>query len=281
MKRLKKHKIQTLETKYKNIDDDKFEDLLEEDLKEIENFLDSYIVPEVNEYKIEATIDVLRDYMPVTERKHKVNLYPNVKSSLELIKLNLFFVSKLYWFLSLLLVLLGTIITVKFEFNIYETAISIAPIPILLGVFELIKGRDESVWEIELSYKYSLREILLSKIIIIGVFSIGIGLIISILLINTYSSVNILKMLVLWLIPIFLTSSVSLVIVSIYRSINSIAICISIWILSIILMNNIQLNISHFAELAVLALSFITMIYSLRLFYKQSINFYDYQYQDL
>ncbi|MEW9079238.1 MAG: hypothetical protein AB2402_12240 [Terrisporobacter glycolicus] len=278
---MKKHKIQTLETKYKNIDDDKFEDLLEEDLKEIENFLDSYIVPEVNEYKIEATIDVLRDYMPVTERKHKVNLYPNVKSSLELIKLNLFFVSKLYWFLSLLLVLLGTIITVKFEFNIYETAISIAPIPILLGVFELIKGRDESVWEIELSYKYSLREILLSKIIIIGVFSIGIGLIISILLINTYSSVNILKMLVLWLIPIFLTSSVSLVIVSIYRSINSIAICISIWILSIILMNNIQLNISHFAELAVLALSFITMIYSLRLFYKQSINFYDYQYQDL
>lgn len=278
---MKKHKIQTLETKYKNIDDDKFEDLLEEDLKEIENFLDSYIVPEVNEYKIEATIDVLRDYMPVTERKHKVNLYPNVKSSLELIKLNLFFVSKLYWFLSLLLVLLGTIITVKFEFNIYETAISIAPIPILLGVFELIKGRDESVWEIELSYKYSLREILLSKIIIIGVFSIGIGLIISILLINTYSSVNILKMIVLWLIPIFLTSSVSLVIVSIYRSINSIAICISIWILSIILMNNIQLNISHFAELAVLALSFITMIYSLRLFYKQSINFYDYQYQDL
>ncbi len=278
---MKKHKIQTLETKYKNIDDDKFEDLLEEDLKEIENFLDSYIVPEVNEYKIEATIDVLRDYMPVTERKHKVNLYPNVKSSLELIKLNLFFVSKLYWFLSLLLVLLGTIITVKFEFNIYETAISIAPIPILLGVFELIKGRDESVWEIELSYKYSLREILLSKIIIIGVFSIGIGLIISILLTNTYSSVNILKMLVLWLIPIFLTSSVSLVIVSIYRSINSIAICLSIWILSIILMNNIQLNISHFAELAVLALSFITMIYSLRLFYKQSINFYDYQYQDL
>ncbi|WWD83766.1 hypothetical protein TEGL_21800 [Terrisporobacter glycolicus ATCC 14880 = DSM 1288] len=278
---MKKHKIQTLETKYKNIDDDKFEDLLEEDLKEIENFLDSYIVPEVNEYKIEATIDVLRDYMPVTERKHKVNLYPNVKSSLELIKLNLTFVSKLYWFLSLLLVLLGTIITVKFEFNIYETAISIAPIPILLGVFELIKGRDESVWEIELSYKYSLREILLSKIIIIGVFSIGIGLIISILLTNTYSSVNILKMLVLWLIPIFLTSSVSLVIVSIYRSINSIAICLSIWILSIILMNNIQLNISHFAELAVLALSFITMIYSLRLFYKQSINFYDYQYQDL
>lgn len=278
---MKKHKIQTLETKYKNIDDDKFEDLLEEDLKEIENFLDSYIVPEVNEYKIEATIDVLRDYMPVTERKHKVNLYPNVRSSLELIKLNLTFVSKLYWFLSLLLVLLGTIITVKFEFNIYETAISIAPIPILLGVFELIKGRDESVWEIELSYKYSLREILLSKIIIIGVFSIGIGLIISILLTNTYSSVNILKMIVLWLIPIFLTSSVSLVIVSIYRSINSIAICISIWILSIILMNNIQLNISHFAELAVLALSFITMIYSLRLFYKQSINFYDYQYQDL
>lgn len=278
---MKKHKIQTLETKYKNIDDDKFEDLLEEDLKEIENFLDSYIVPEVNEYKIEATIDVLRDYMPVTERKHKVNLYPNVKSSLELIKLNLTFVSKLYWMLSLLLVLLGTIITVKFEFNIYETAISIAPIPILLGVFELIKGRDESVWEIELSYKYSLREILLSKIIIIGVFSIGIGLIISILLTNTYSSVNILKMIVLWLIPIFLTSSVSLVIVSIYRSINSIAICLSIWILSIILMNNIQLNISHFTELAVLALSFITMIYSLRLFYKESIKFYDYQYQDL
>lgn len=278
---MKKYKTQTLETKYKKIDDDKFEDLLEEELKEIENFLDSYIVSNVDEQKIEDTIDVLREYMPVIERKHKINLYTNIKSSLELVKLNLFFVSKLYWILSLLLILLGTIITVKFKFNIYETVILIAPIPILLGIFELVKGRDESAWELELSYKYSLREIILNKIIIIGVFSIAIALIMSTLLLNTYSGVNILRMIALWLIPIFLTSSISLIIVSIYRSINSVALCLSIWVLSVALVNNIQFNISNIMELIVLAISFISMICSLRLFYKQSINFFDYQSQDL
>ena len=278
---MKKYKAQTLETKYKNIDDDKFEDVLEEDLKEIDNFLDSYIAPQVDEQKIEATIDVLRKYMPLIERKQKVNLETNIKSSIELVKLNLFFFSKLYWILSLVLILLGTLITVKFELNIYETVILIAPIPILLGIFELVKGRDESVWELELSYKYSLREIILSKIIIIGVFSIVISLIMSILLLSTYSSINILRMIVLWLTPIFLTSSVSLIIVSIYRSINSVALCLSIWILSIVLVNNIQFKISNIMELIVLAISFITMICSLRLFYKQSINFFDYQSQDL
>lgn len=278
---MKKYKVKTLETNYKNIDDDKFEDLLEEDLKEIDNFLDSYIAPQVDEQKIEATIDVLRKYMPLIERKQKVNLETNIKSSVELIKLNLFFFNKLYWILSLLLILLGILITVKFELNIYETVILIEPVPILLGIFELVKGRDENVWELELSYKYSLREIILSKIIIIGVFSILISLIMSILLLSTYSSINILRMIVLWLIPIFLTSSVSLIIVSIYRSINSVALCLSIWILSIVLVNNIQFKIRNIMELIVLSISFITMICSLRLFYKQSINIFDYQSQDL
>lgn len=278
---MKKYKTQTLGIKYKNIDDDKFEDLLEEDLKEIEEFLDSYIVSNVDEAKIEATIDVLREHMPAIERKHKIDLSTNIKSSLELVKLNLLFVSKLYWILSLLLILLGNIITVKFKLNIYETVILIAPIPILLGIFELVKGRDESAWELELSYKYSLREIILSKIIIIGVFSIAIALIMSTLLLNTYSGINILRMIALWLIPIFLASSVSLIIVSIYRNINSVALCLSIWALSIVLVNNIQFKISNIMELIVLAVSFITMICSLRLFYKQSINFFDYQSQDL
>lgn len=265
-----------------NIEDEQFEDLLEADLMDIEDYLDSYVVNQVDEEKIDSTIDILKAYMPKEEVetvKKDVRIFNVIKENIGLIKLQLSLISKSYLILSLLLILVGTIATVKLNLSVYLSASIIAPIPILLGIFEIIKGREENVWELELSYKYSLREIILSRLIIINVISILISIIISINLNNIYSQINLFNMISIWLIPIFAISSISLVITSVYRSMNSIALCMAVWILGAmgISLYEKMADIANINLFIALGISAIGVVISSKLFYKKSINSIDYR----
>ena len=263
-----------------NLEDEQFEELVEADLIDIENFLDSYVVSRVDEEKIDSTIDILKAYMPKEEVqviKYEETFLEKIKNNIDLVKFQFGLISKEYLIASLLLILVGTITTIKLDLSVYVSASIVAPIPILLGIFEIIKGREENVWELELSYKYSLREIVLSRLIIINTLSILMSIIISIALNNTYSQINLFKMISIWLIPIFLVGSISLVITSMYRSINGIALCISIWILGAVSISVYEkmANITNINTLMVLGISVIATVIASKLFYKKSINSMD------
>ena len=263
-----------------NLEDEQFEELVEADLIDIENFLDSYVVSRVDEEKIDSTIDILKAYMPKEEVqviKYEETFLEKIKNNIDLVKFQFGLISKEYLIASLLLILVGTITTIKLDLSVYVSASIVAPIPILLGIFEIIKGREENVWELELSYKYSLREIDLSRLIIINTLSILMSIIISIALNNTYSQINLFKMISIWLIPIFLVGSISLVITSMYRSINGIALCISIWILGAVSISVYEkmANITNINTLMVLGISVIATVIASKLFYKKSINSMD------
>lgn len=265
-----------------NLEDEQFEDLVEEDLMDIEDFLDSYVVNKVNEQKIDSTIDILKSYMPkqeVQDIKDHNTFLERIKNNIGLVKFQFSLISKAYFISSLLLILVGTITTIKLNLSIYLSASIIGPIPILLGIFEIIKGRDENVWELELSYKYSLREIVLARLMIINVVSILISIIISISLNNTYSEINLFKMISIWLIPIFTIAAMSLVITSIYRSINSITLCIAIWILGVLSISIYEkiADITNINTFIALGISVISVVISSKLFYKKSINSIDYK----
>ena len=276
----KNHNIHKL--RCENIEDEQFENLLEADLMDIEDYLDSYVVNQVDEEKIDSTIDILKAYMPKEEvetAKKDIRIFDVIKENIGLVKLQLSLISKSYLILSLLLILVGTIATVKLNLSVYLSASIIAPIPILLGIFEIIKGREENVWELELSYKYSLREIILSRLIIINVISILISIIISINLNNIYSQINLFNMISIWLIPIFAISSIYLVITSVYRSMNSIALCMAIWILGAmgISLYEKMADIANINLFIALGISVIGVVISSKLFYKKSINSIDYR----
>ncbi|MDU4861992.1 MAG: hypothetical protein E6356_12275 [Terrisporobacter othiniensis] len=275
-----KNNLNIYNLRCENIEDEQFEELLEADLVDIEDFLDSYVVSKVDEEKIDSTIDVLKSHMPKEEVQHvKVQEYllDRIKENISLVKFQFSLISKVYFIASLLLILLGTITTIRLNLSIYLSASIIAPIPILIGIFEIIKGREENVWELELSYKYSLREIVFSRLIIINVVSVLISIMMSLILNNAYSQINLLKMISIWLIPIFLVGSVSLIVTSFYRGINSIALCISIWILgamSISVYETIA-DITHINIFMILGISVIFTLASMKLFYKKSINSID------
>lgn len=278
-------KINVHNLRCNNIEDENFENLLEEDLLDIENFLESYIVSSVSEEKVDLTIEKLKDYIPnkpLELAKKQNTIIDSLKGNIALVKFQLNMMNKLYFVASLLLVLIGTITTIKLNLSIYMSASLIAPIPILIGVFELIKGREENVWELELSYKYSLREIILSRLIIINVISIVTSITLSVALNNTYSSINLMNIISIWLIPVFIIGSIALVVTSLYRSIHSITLCIAIWILGVsgISMYERIGNIPTINTFVILIISIITLVLSMNFFYKKSITCLDYKILD-
>lgn len=269
-----------------DINDYEFENLLEEYLLDIENFLDSYVVKKADEEKIDLTIETLRNYMPKNSSENLVvnkNIYllNKIRTNIELMKIQFMLFNKIYIIASLILTLGGLIGAIKYNLNPYVFSYTIAPIPVLLGLVEILRGKEEGVWELELSYKYSFREIIFAKLTIIGITSIAISLFMSFILANTYSEVNLLKLINTSLIPICFISIVSLVTASIYRSMNSIALSTGIWIIcSNMVDSNIFKNIANVSNLKlftmVVILGILTIV-SLRLFYKKSINFIDYK----
>ena len=190
--------------RYDDIENEDFEILLDEEFLDIENFLNSYIVKDVNEENIDLTIDKLRIYMPQNKNENEnenVYLYSKVRTSIGLLKMQFKIFNKLYLIASMMLVLCGVIGTIKLNLNPYLCAYTVSPIPILIGLAEILRGKEENMWELELSYKYSFREILFAKLVIISTTAIALSLVTSLILTGTYSEVSLLKIINICLIP--------------------------------------------------------------------------------
>lgn len=269
-----------------DIDNGEFEALFKEELVDIENFLECYIVKKVDEEKIDLTIDKLRNYMPKNKNEEtpaieNTCLLNKFRTSIELLKIQFNIFNKMYLLVSIIIVLCGVVGAIRFKLNPYLCAYTISPIPILLGLAEILRGKEENMWELELSYKYSFREIVFAKLVIISITSIVLSLVMSLILTGTYSEVNLFKIINICLIPACLISLISLILASIYRSMNSITLSTSIWIIgsNIVDKNTIRyiVNISNYKLFLVVILLCIFTVFASKIFYKKSINFIDYK----
>jgi hypothetical protein len=269
--------------RYDYIENEDFEILLDEEFLDIENFLNSYIVKDVNEENIDSTIDKLRNYMPQNKNEN-VDLYSKVRTSIGLLKMQFKIFNKLYLIASMMFVLCGVIGTIKLNLNPYLCAYTVSPIPILIGLAEILRGKEENMWELELSYKYSFREILFAKLVIISTTAIALSLATSLILTGTYSEVSLLKIINICLIPTCFISLISLILASIYRGMNSIVLSTSIWIVvsNMVDKNTINyiVNINNYKLFLVLILLCVFIMVASKLFYKKSINFIDYKNLD-
>lgn len=275
--------------RYDDIENEDFEILLDEEFLDIENFLNSYIVKEVYEENVDLTIDKLRHYMPQNKneeiiKNENMNLYSKVSTSMGLLKMQFKIFNKLYLIASIILVLCGVIGTIKLNLNPYLCAYTVSPIPILIGLAEILRGKEENMWELELSYKYSFREILFAKLVIISTTAIALTLVTSLILTGTYSEVSLLRIINICLIPTCFISLISLILASIYRGMNSIVLSTSIWMVVSNMVDNHTINyivnVKNYKLFLVLILLFGLTIIASKLFYKKSINFIDYKNLD-
>ena len=235
--------------------------------KDIEGFLQSYIVPKASEEEVQDTVEKLRQYMPKEKKKSIIFM---------MIKNQVTYINKFYFLASLSLILIALFLPSNDELSYYKYLICSSPISILLGLFELIKSREEKMWELEKSFKYNYNQIVLSRLIIISSFSIIVNLTLCGIFTNNASTEILLKLMTTWIAPFSLVASISFLIVSRLPGNNSIIICICAWIIALAFAQKFLLRFVESAGvlslIVAIAISSLVFLCCAHVFYKRTIN---------
>jgi len=199
-------------------------DMKDESVEDILNYLNQYTVEFPVEEEIDSTIDVLKQYMPnKNERMAKFCLLVRMAAD------EITFISKTYWIACTILFIIGYWTTMREIDNPYATIIVFAPLPFVLGILEIFKGRDNGMSEIELSCKISSSEIIISRIILIGIYSVLMNTALACLLYIFDNSIDFMRISVLWLSPFTFISGISLWVVMKIKGAYVVNVLISIW----------------------------------------------------
>lgn len=204
------------------------------ELDELEKELNQYLVKYPDEQNINITIDALRQYVPQKQKKTvhvKERLFLLMKRSVTEITL----ISKTYWIVSAILFLLGYLMTNSIAYDPLVTLIIIAPIPFVLGLVEVFKGRERGLLEMEMACKFSANEIMLSRLFLIGIYNLTLNTILTISFASLLDTVNMVQIMLIWLTPLTLFAAISLWLVMRFRGPVFITMIGAIWLMMSIL----------------------------------------------
>jgi hypothetical protein len=204
------------------------------ELAELENELEfifnQYDVEYPSESEIMMTIDAIRPYVPVKESKWKT-VYENLSSIMRQSLWEISYISPLFWISNSLLLLICLAAVFLTEQSPYLTMLLLAPIPTITGLFEVLKSMNADMAELEMSFKYNLQEIILSKMVVVGGFNLFVNLIFTCLISFFYHDILIWKLILYWITPFTAITAVSLVVVSRFRHLYAITVGLVTWII--------------------------------------------------
>ena len=117
-------------------------DMLDDDYfdNEISEFLNSYTAEKVPEEMIDSTIDSLRKYMPPKKTKNLM---------VTLIKNEVTYINKSYFIAATIFVAISLAFSMQYNLNLYSTLMIISPMPMILGMFQIVKSTQNNMWELE------------------------------------------------------------------------------------------------------------------------------------
>ncbi len=148
-------------------EDKEFLDISKEEMEQVINTFDDYSIEYPTQNEIDQCIENLRIYIP-----KKKSLSEEFKKLLNRGQIEISYINKLYWIVSILIFLITFKLSINMSINPYKVVMLISPIPLLLGFIEVFKGKENNMLELELSFKISGKETIISRIIIIGIFNI-------------------------------------------------------------------------------------------------------------
>ncbi|MDQ0656036.1 hypothetical protein [Paenibacillus sp. W2I17] len=139
-----------------------------EEYAEIAPFLDDYVVEYPSEMEIDRTIRALDAHMPGQMNVH-LEQSPG-KSFTELFQLvrgEVMIFHKSYWLVCALLLLCGFWLGTRSTISPYMSGLILVPVPFILGLLEVFKGRDQGLMEIELTCKITAQQLMLTRLIVV------------------------------------------------------------------------------------------------------------------
>jgi hypothetical protein len=222
---------------------------MDEELKQFEQSLkcrlDEYDVEYPSEVEIMMTIDAIRPYVPNKENKSET-LYSSISSIMNQALNEVFFIRPIFWILNGIFLLAGLTAVFLSDKNPYQMIMFLAPIPTITGLFEVVKSRNTAMDELEMSFKYNLQEIILSKMLVIGGFNFFMNMIFIFTVSMHYQEIWVWELMMYCAAPFTVITALSLVIVSRFRSVSAVTMSLAVWILIGGLMS--QMNIGNKIE---------------------------------
>ncbi|APH15793.1 putative membrane protein [Clostridium sporogenes] len=197
--------------------------------KEMEQFIDvfnDYSVEYPTQNEIDQCIENLRVYVP--KKKSLLQVFEKLLSRGQI---EISYINKLYWIISILVFLITFKLATDMSINPYKVITLISPIPLLLGFIEIFKGKENNMLELELSFKISGKEIIISRIIIIGIFNIILNTAMSVLFFKTGLDIQLLKINIFWMVPFVWVNLIAFTIAKNFRGGYVSLGVISFWIL--------------------------------------------------
>lgn len=177
---------------------------------QIEQYLMSYQVPYPSEDEISDTIETLRQYVP-SKRKLFVSRYETLKRMMMDTIITINFMSISYWVITFVLYTIGYLAVIQFSQDPYKLSFVFAPIPMIFGLIEVFRGREEGVTELELSCKISPQEMFVSRILVIGIYTIVLNVsLCTIVFLQSKVDIILWRITLLWLTPMVLIGSITL-----------------------------------------------------------------------
>ncbi len=217
---------------------------MDEELKQFDQSLkgrlDEYDVEYPSEVELMMTIDAIRPYVPNKENKNRT-LYSGIFSIMNQALNEVFFIRPIFWILNGVFLLAGLTVLFLSEKNPYLMIMFLAPIPTITGLFEVIKGRNTAMDELEMSFKFNLQEIILSKMLVVGGFNFLMNMIYILMITTRYQEIWIWELMIYWAAPFTVITALSLVIVSRFRSVSAVTMSLTVWILMGGLMSQINI----------------------------------------
>ncbi|WP_227938799.1 hypothetical protein [Alkalihalobacillus deserti] len=250
---------------------------LDELEREIGLLLDEYDVEYPSESEMMMTIDAIRPYVPVKESKWK-NRFEGMSAIMKQSIIEFFYMSPIFWFSNSLFLLIGLSAVLLSEINPYVILLLLGPIPTITGLLEVIKRMNAGMAELEVTFKYSLQEIILSKMVVVGGFNLIINLFLTFSTSFFYQDVVIWKLMLYWITPFTVITAISFVIVSRFRHVYAVTAGLAVWIVFGSMISQSKLverieSIPIVVHILVSLIAAIVVIIQLNRIYKRGVNY--------
>lgn len=238
---------------------------------EIQSFLNNYVIEKVPEEQINETIEILRAYVP--KKKGAIPL----KSLFQLLKNEFGFITPLYWVMVVIVLSLGVGATLDTEISPYIVMWAMAPVPTLLGLVEILRKNNERVIELEMSFKYSFREIILCRLFIVGLLSMISNIVLIIFIRSNFTWITWSNILTSWVIPYTIITAISLLLATRIRNESVVVAITVVWIYFSFVSGDritewlVNLKGLHSSIIAIVGIAFLAIAYIY--FYKKKINY--------
>jgi hypothetical protein len=196
--------------------------------QEIMDYLALYTVDLPNEEEVDCSIEYILSQVPIKERKLSI-----VKRNAKIIITNslreLMVFGWVFWSFNSLFLLLGLLSLVTFNHNPYITQFVLAPLPFMIGIFEILKSRNVGLVELELTLKFNAQQILASRLFIVGLYNLFINVSVSILCLQLYQDIIFTKLLLSWTVPYVLVTSIAFLAALYIKSNLASSMLLTIW----------------------------------------------------